>query len=398
MMTVLVILVGVGAALILACVWHVGDKSGARAKGERLKRMQESPSWRKGKNRFGNALSRVDGSFIEMSGKYFFGGSNHRQPKAPITPNPLETSDFDPSPESGLRVTWFGHSSFHVEIEGLNVLVDPVWGERASPFTFAGPKRFYEPPIALSDLPQIDVVLISHDHYDHLDRHTVSQLKSNALKWFVPLGVGAHLEHWGVPATHITEFDWWDEQTIDGVRLVAVPARHFSGRSVFFTDQNATLWAGWALVGHRRRLFYSGDTALHPEFKTIGDRLGPFDITLMETGAYNQLWCDVHLGPEQAVIAHQMVRGNVMIPIHWGTFDLALHGWTEPAERAIEAARVMDVPIAVLAPGEQFDSGAVPVVNRWWPAKPWDQVSDSPAWSTSVDAFQQRYRNRRTTP
>ena len=146
--------------------------------------------------------------------------------------------------------------------------------------------------------------------------------------------------HWCAPRTlrsqEQNQFDWWEEQTVAGVRLVALPARHFSGRSPFFTDQNATLWAGWALIGETRRIFYSGDTALHPEFNDIGERLGPFDVTLMETGAYNQLWSDVHLGPEQAIIAHQLVKGKTMIPVHWGLFDLALHGWTEPAERIIQ--------------------------------------------------------------
>ena len=285
-----------------------------------------------------------------------------------------------------------------MEIESLNVLVDPVWGERASPFSFAGPKRFHKPPLALEDLPTIDVVLISHDHYDHLDYPTVLRLKSQPIQWFVPLGVGAHLEHWGVPPSQITEFDWWDERRIGSVRLVAVPARHFSGRSVFFRDQNATLWAGWALVGEERSVFYSGDTALHPAFKTIGERLGPFDVTLMETGAYNQLWCDVHLGPEQAVLAHQMVRGDVMIPVHWGLFDLALHGWTEPAERVVAAAKVMEVSLSVLAPGQQFSFGDVPSVNRWWPEQPWDTVAQGPAWSTSMDGFQQSYRKRMENP
>ena len=255
-------------------------------------------------------------------------------------------------------------------------------------------KRFFPPVIEISELPEIDVVLISHDHYDHLDYETVHALKDRNLKWFVPLGVGAHLKHWGVPKSQISEFDWWEEQTVSDVRLIALPARHFSGRSIFFTDQNATLWSGWALVGKKRRVFYSGDTALHPEFKDIGDRLGPFDVTLMETGAYNQLWCDVHLGPEQAIIAHQLVKGKTMIPVHWGLFDLALHGWTEPAERIMQAAELTDADIALLMPGEQFTLGKRKNNARWWAKQPWATAREAPVWSTHVESLQQDYKRR----
>lgn len=397
MKKVLIILSGlliIAAVAVLATVIHVGDRSGARVNQERLSEITRSPNWNNEKGRFGNQLSRVDGSFFEMAHKYFFGGSAHRLPVAPIETASLSADSFGSPPPSDLRITWFGHSSFLIEIESLNVLVDPVWGERASPFTFAGPKRFYPPLIELEVLPQIDIILISHDHYDHLDYDTVQALKNRKLKWFVPLGLGAHLEHWGVPKAKINEFDWWEEQTVAGVRLVALPARHFSGRSPFFTDQNATLWAGWALIGETRRVFYSGDTALHPEFKDIGERLGPFDVTLMETGAYNQLWSDVHLGPEQAIIAHQLVKGKTMIPVHWGLFDLALHGWTEPAERIMQAAKLMNVDVSLLAPGEQFSPGQTRRNDRWWADQPWETVHEAPAWSTNVESLQQDYQRR----
>lgn len=384
-------IVAVILVLLGVILWSVGDRAGAAAEGDRFDRMKASRAWNSKKNRFGNELKRVDGSFWEMGLKFFFGGSKHRLPTEPIVSDGIDESKFGTQPASGLRITWFGHSSFLVEIDSLRVLVDPVWTERASPFTWAGPKRFYQPPIALEALPSIDVVVISHDHYDHLDAETVKVLSEKVPQWFVPLGVGAHLEHWGVPSTSIAEFDWWEERVVAGVRFVATPARHFSGRSALFLDQNKTLWAGWAIQGSKRRLFYSGDTALHPEFADIGERLGPFDVTLMETGAYNQLWSDVHLGPEQAVIAHDLVKGGVMIPVHWGLFDLALHGWTEPVERVLVAAQRMNVPIAVLKPGGQFDTDASPRVDRWWPELPWDDLSVAPAWSTSVEAFQEPF-------
>ena len=277
-----------------------------------------------------------------------------------------------------------GHSSFLIELDGTRTLVDPIWSERASPFTWAGPKRFFEPPITIDQLPPLDAVIISHDHYDHLD-DTVVTLAREGLQWLVPMGVGAHLEHWGVDAEHIVELDWWDSRKIGNVTITATPSRHFSGRAITFTDQNATLWAGWAWQGATRSIFYSGDTALHNEFQTIGERLGPFDVTLMEVGAYNQLWADVHLGPEQAVLAHQLVRGEIMIPVHWGLFDLALHGWTEPAERVVLAAQRLGAKVRVMRPGASFDIKQGPSVDRWWPDTPWKDVSEDPAWSSNVD-------------
>ncbi|WP_424521163.1 MBL fold metallo-hydrolase, partial [Rubrivirga sp.] len=178
--------------------------------------------------------------------------------------------------------------------------------------------------------------MISHDHYDHLDMPTIRALAGRVPRFAVPLGVGAHLESWGVPAASITELDWWDGLEVAGVRLVSTPARHFSGRGL--TDRDQTLWSGWAILGAERRVFYSGDTALSPDFLEVGRRLGPFDMTFIESGAYNDAWADLHLGPEQAVAAHRMVRGELMVPVHWGLFDLALHGWTEPAERVRAAA------------------------------------------------------------
>mgnify|MGYP001346921502 FL=1 len=347
-----------------------------------------SNQWNARKGRFSNRLRRVDGSFVEMGYRYFFGGSKHRTPKQAIDAmaNPIDT--WSKAPKSGLRVTWLGHSTSLVEIDGICTLVDPVWAERASPVTVAGPKRFYGPPAPLDALPDLDAVVISHDHYDHLDRNVVLALKSKVPHWIVPLGVGRHLRAWGVDKERISELDWWQQVTLGSVTLTATPARHFSGRSVLLTDQNKTLWAGFAWTGPEHSVFYSGDTGLHPDFETIGERLGPFDITLMETGAYNDLWADVHMGPEQAVLAHHMVGGKVMIPVHWGLFDLALHGWTEPAERAIAAGRKMATTLSILRPGSALEHGMVPQVDRWWPRTPWQTSQETPVWSRDVEDLQ----------
>ncbi len=367
---------------------------GARASGKRLDKMKASPQWDEDASRFDNRLERIDGSWPEMVGKFFFGGSDYRELDGPLKTASPTAADFTELPESGLRVTWMGHSSFLIELDGTRTLIDPIWSERASPFTWAGPKRFYEPPLPFDALPPIDAVVISHDHYDHLDRPTVAALATMDLVWLVPLGVGAHLEHWGVDSKRIVELDWWDSHQVGDVTITATPSRHFSGRAITFLDQYATLWAGWAWNGPTRSLFYSGDTALHPEFQEIGERLGPFDITLMESGAYNQLWADVHLGPEQAVIAHRLVRGNVLMPVHWGLFDLALHGWTDPAERIVEAAEKLDVSLTIVRPGASFDIADPPSVDRWWPATPWESLDEATAWSSSVEELITPYREQ----
>lgn len=379
--TLAVLVLGLLAGLTvigIAC-----ETSGAAATGARLQRMEQSPQW-KGEG-FGNRNQRVDGSASEMAGEWFFGGSDHRMPESELPVQKRDGQMFNTPPATGLRVTWLGHSTLIVEIDGQRVLIDPVWGERASPFSFVGPKRFYAPPLPFEKLPKIDAIVISHDHYDHLDHFTVLKLKDTGVKWVVPLGVGSHLEYWGVPLENIVELDWWQSTTVGGVELTCTPARHFSGRSVTFDDQDATLWAGWAMKGPAHRVFYSGDTALHDDFIRIGKELGPFDLTLIESGAYNQLWADVHLGPEQAARAHQLVRGRVMLPVHWGLFDLALHGWTEPIERVLAAAQAANIRVVMPKPGGSVEPAlAAGKVDRWWPKQPWDNASDSPALSSEV--------------
>jgi L-ascorbate metabolism protein UlaG (beta-lactamase superfamily) len=317
-----------------------------------------------------------------MLREFVFGGSAYRFPDAPLPVLRRSAADYRTPPASGLRVTWLGHSTLLLEIDGRRVLIDPVWGERASPFTFMGPRRFFAPPLPLDQLPAIDAVVISHDHYDHLDVPTVRALVGRGVRWVVPLGVGAHLRAWGVPEARVTELDWWEAVEVQGLTVTATPARHFSGR--WLDDGDRTLWAGWAFAGPAHRAFYSGDTALHDEFDDIGARLGPFDLTMIESGAYDALWADVHLGPEQAVLAHRQVRGDVMLPVHWGLFDLALHGWTEPMERVLAAAGRAGVRVASPRPGGMVEPAALGAAERWWPAVPWRTAEEAPAWSSGV--------------
>jgi L-ascorbate metabolism protein UlaG (beta-lactamase superfamily) len=339
---------------------------------------QRSPQWRDGK--FRNRLDRHDGPIWRSFGEFLFGGSKHRRPTAPLPVEPRRAAEYATLPASGLRVTWLGHSTTLLEVEGTRLLFDPVWARRASFVSFAGPRRFFPPPLPLGELPAVDAVVLSHDHYDHLDREFVQSVAARTLRWIVPLGVGDWLRYWGIAPSDVTELDWWDSTRVGALTLTSTPARHFSGRGL--TSADKTLWCGWAVVGEHRRVYYAGDTALQDEFSEIGARLGPFDLTMIEIGAYDALWPDVHLGPEQAVLAHRLVRGDVMLPLHWGTFDLALHGWTEPIERALVAAAKDGVRVATPRPGGIFEPTSALPAERWWPTVPWHTAAEKPIHST----------------
>jgi L-ascorbate metabolism protein UlaG (beta-lactamase superfamily) len=228
-------------------------------------------------------------------------------------------------------------------------------------------------------------VVISHDHYDHLDHRTVQAVGDGAPVYIVPLGVGSHLEYWGVSTDRIVERDWWGEFQLDGLTFTATPARHFSGRSLVMAGQNETLWTGWVIAGPDHRVYYSGDTGMFPGFATIGERLGPFDAVLMETGAYHQLWPDLHLGPEQAVAARMALGSGLFIPVHWGTFNLAMHAWTEPVEGVLVAAERAGLSIAVPRPGESVEPASPPTLERWWPAVPWKTADEAPQISSGIE-------------
>jgi L-ascorbate metabolism protein UlaG (beta-lactamase superfamily) len=335
---------------------------GAKATGARAERVRSSPQF-DGKV-FRNAAPRhpmTAASMRTIFREMFFG--EHRELRKPagavplVAAAPVESAD-------GLHLTWYGHASTLVELDGARVLLDPVWSDRVSPAAFAGPRRLHEPPVPLSALGRIDAVVISHDHYDHLDLATVRTLvASSEAPFLVPLGVGAHLERWHVPAGRIIELDWHEEATVAGVRFVATPAQHFSGRGITNDD---TLWTSWALLGPEHRVFYTGDTGYFDGFAAIGAELGPFDAALIQIGAYAPLWPDIHMTPEEGVAAGLDVRAKLLVPVHWATFQLAMHPWGEPADRVWSEAKEADLPLAIPRPGERIDATEPPEVDGWW--------------------------------
>ncbi len=354
---------------------------GKKPDGVRRARTERSPQWRDGRFENPQPIQNDMGRALLD----FFAASSDRTPNAPLPTEPVDPRLFETPPRTGLRVTWFGHSTLLVEVDGRRVLVDPVWGERASPFSWMGPRRFLAPLLPLEEVPHVDAVVVSHDHYDHLDMPTIQTMKDWNTTFIVPLGVGAHLESWGVPGDRIVELDWWERTRLGDVEVVATPARHASGRSPF-SRQNGTLWAGFALVGPAHRVCYSGDTGFFPGLHEIGARLGPFDLAMIEAGAYGRSWPDWHLGPEQAVRASRMVRADVLLPVHWALFNLAFHAWTEPAERVLVAARDAKVKVVIPMPGQSIEPGALPVPTRWWPHVPWRTAEEDPILATQIGA------------
>ncbi|GAA1933295.1 MBL fold metallo-hydrolase [Streptomyces sodiiphilus] len=343
---------------------------GSRPAGERLARVQASPQFADGI--FRNELptrTLLPGTGGALLREVLFGaGRGHRRPAAPVPLYRPAPGAPAAAPGTGLRLTWLGHATVLAEIDGHRVLFDPVWGERCSPFGFVGPRRLHPVPLALDRIGPLDAVVISHDHYDHLDMFTVRALLATRAVFAVPLGVGAHLEHWGVPGERIAELDWHESAQVGGLTLTATPGRHFCGRGV--RNHGVTLWASWVVAGSGHRVFHSGDTGYFPGFARIGAEHGPFDATMMQVGAYSEFWPDVHMTPEEGLRAHRDLSGGhprgVLLPIHWGTFNLALHSWDEPVERTVNGARPLDVTVAVPRPGEPFEPAKEAPVDHWW--------------------------------
>jgi len=302
----------------------------------------------------------MKGNPLPLLGEYFFGGTTRTPPAALPVEDPR--GRWARPVETGLRMTWLGHSTVLLEVGGRRVLTDPVFGERASPLSFAGPRRFHPTPARLDELPPLDAVLLSHDHYDHLCKQTIAALARSPVPIVTSLGVGAHLEALGVAPQRVVELDWGESQEVGGVRFSAAPAQHFSGRGLH--DRNATLWSSWVLEAGKHRVFFSGDTGLTEELKGIAAKHGPFDLVMLEVGAWHPAWGDIHLGPRNALTAAQWLGGGTLFPVHWGTFNLALHAWDEPAETLLQHAggqRLITPRLGLPVEPERLD-GPTP----WW--------------------------------
>ncbi|WP_137723441.1 MBL fold metallo-hydrolase [Prescottella subtropica] len=319
-----------------------------------------SPHYRD--NRFHNSdsgSSLPEGSQSGLTKAFLTRGGLGR----PQRPVPLATL-LAPTEAGDLAVTWLGHASVLLEIDGRRVLTDPVWSERVSPSDVVGPARLHPMPMTLSGLPDVDAVVISHDHYDHLDRATITALaRTRDTTFVVPLGVGAHLRRWHVPGERIVELDWDESVDVAGLTLTCTEARHFSGRGL---ARDTTLWASWVIAGPRRTVFFGGDSGYTPRFADLGRRYGPFDVTLLPIGAYDARWPDIHMTPEEAVRTHVDVDGGLLVPIHWATFNLAFHPWGEPVDRLLDAARSVGVRVAVPMAGQRIDGLRPPETMYWW--------------------------------
>jgi L-ascorbate metabolism protein UlaG (beta-lactamase superfamily) len=356
---IILLIVFIGAIFV-----NTSPQFGGEQSAESLVKIENSPNYN-GDGTFKNLELTLASTGMKLSTipKFFTNGDN-KVPSQILPQKKLVKSYFDNEPKEP-RITWFGHSAIFIEMEGMNFFIDPMLGDFPAPHPMLGNSRFNkELPISIENLPEIDVILISHDHYDHLDYGSIQQLKDKVKLFYVPLGIKAHLTAWGVAENKIKEFDWWESANLNGIEFVSTPARHFSGRG--FTRNN-TLWCSWVLKSENNSIFFSGDSGYGKHFKEIGSIYGPFDFAMMECGQYNEQWAHIHMTPEETIQASIDVNTKFMMPIHWGSFKLALHAWDDPIERASKKANELNMPIAtpiigesIVINGENFPS------EKWW--------------------------------
>lgn len=367
---IMLIIISIILLIVISVIifFRSAPQIGGKATGERLERIRSASNYVDGK--FQNTVeTKMDMSFADVRktlAHYLFADKSLKNPREAIRVQPFNADTFEQIPDDSIAFTWFGHSTILMKINGVTILADPVLeGKRASMFSFMGPERFdYSKHIGVNELPQIDAVILSHDHYDHLDYPTINSLKDKVDRFFLPLGVGAHFEEWGVPSANITELNWWDEIELDGLKLAFTPTRHFSGRG--FGDRFKTLWGSWVIISPNRRLYFSGDSGYFPGFKEIGEKYGPFDLTFMECGAYNEGWSEIHMFPEETAQAHLDVKGKLLMPIHWGKFDLSLHPWKESVRRLNKKAAEENIALFTPEVGQIVSLADSSNVGQWW--------------------------------
>jgi L-ascorbate metabolism protein UlaG (beta-lactamase superfamily) len=325
-------------------------------------RLALCPGAKPAKIKFNNARPKPKSALLSTIKTFWqlaFAKSPHATPQVDIPVRAISAEELAQAADGSLYR--LGHSTVLLKLRGQFFLTDPVFSLRASPLQWLGPKRFHAPPITLEDLPAITAVILSHNHYDHLDCAAVKALDAKTQLFLTPLGVGEALIKWGINADKIRQFDWWQGCEYAGIHWVATPAQHFSGRGL--NDGNITLWASWVIIDGDTRLFFSGDSGYFAGFKHIGERYGPFDVTLMETGAYNPAWAHVHMHPHETLQAHKDLQGRVLLPIHNGTFSLSIHAWYDPFERIAALADAENIHLCTPQMGELVN---IPAPARWW--------------------------------
>ena len=335
---------------------------------ERKARIQSSSQAQNGRfvNPNGVSAKLFSKETWEVTKEYIFVKRIDPKPSIGLPVHRLYPEQWENHQAGQFSFSWLGHSSILIAMENQRILVDPVLGERASPLSWIGPKRFHPPPVTAEELPDIDVVLITHDHYDHLEKSTLVTIQEKTKRFIVPLGIGALLEDWGINPIKINELDWWETYSSGSLMFHATPAVHYASRGLF--DANQRLWCSWAIVGKNRRAFISGDSGYFDGFKNIGERLGPFDVTFLKIGAFNDkgTWRALHMTPEEAGQQHMDLRGQLLVPLHWATFDLALHPWYEPIERLVTFSEQM--PLTLITPelGEKINVRGKSDTDHWW--------------------------------
>lgn len=358
MVLLVILMILLLAALLFLKLW---PPFGGRASAEDRKNYEDrAENYRDGK--FYN-----DGDFqivreTEQTDEYIMSGKGTK-PEGEI---PVAEPAFDEElREDEVRVTWFGHSSLLLQMHGMNILIDPIFSERSSPVSFAGNKRFSHPPVGIEDLPSVDLLILSHDHYDHMDYNVIKEIDEKVEQYIVPLGVENHLERWGVEEKKIRNMAWWEETKVGGLTVGCTPARHYSGRSL--NDQFATLWASWVFQDEYHKVFESGDSGYSSQYEKIHDKYGDFDFVMTDCAQYNVNWPEVHMFPEEAVQAAQTLGAKAAMPIHWGAFTLANHPWDDSVERFVAAGEQAGLQIVTPQIGETMNLNSMESsMKRWW--------------------------------
>lgn len=358
----------IGVIVLVATIFlYTSPEFGGNHTKERLAKYEKAENFKGGKF-FNTKETKMEMGFSKLMSilKDYINGIPNSVPDFKLPVQQLDAEEVA-APDSVMKLTWFGHSAFLLEVGGKNILIDPMFGPVPAPHPKLGRSRFNETlPISIEDLPTIDAVIISHDHYDHLDYGSIKKLKDKVNKFYVPMGVGAHLEAWGVE--EVEELVWWQKVAHEDLKFIFAPSRHFSGRGL--TDRFSTLWGSWIIESEDKKIYYSGDSGYDSHFKEIGEKYGPFDFAMMECGQYDQRWNEIHMFPEETAQAAVDVKAKVMMPIHWGSFMLALHSWTDPVERVTKKAAELGIEITTPQIGETMiiGHGNYPKAE-WWSKK-----------------------------